>query len=92
MKLDQNCQSCGVKLTPESAGTNADQSVSHLYCRECFLNGRYTEPYISYRDMVKKWHERFMSSDMPWWKRYSYVIGYPIYLRTLARWRSRVVS
>lgn len=91
-KSKQYCQSCGVVLTKENAGTNADASHSHLYCRECFQCGRYTQPYITYQDMVKKWHARFKAQDLPWWRRYALMIGYPMFLRTLARWRSRVVS
>lgn len=91
-KEKQRCQSCGVVLTAGNLGTNADKSDSHLYCGECFQLGRYTQPYIKYPDMVKKWHNRFMAENMPWWKKYALIIGYPFFLRTLARWRSRMVS
>ncbi|QVK12130.1 zinc ribbon domain-containing protein [Weissella ceti] len=91
-KSKQYCQSCGFILTRENAGTNADLSHSHLYCQVCFQRGRYTQPYITYRDMVKKCYSRLNVKDMPWWKRYGYLVGYPMFLRTLARWRSRVVS
>lgn len=92
MKLKQYCQSCGVKLTSENAGTNADGSESHLYCGVCFVKGRYTQPYLTYRDMVKKWYVTFNEQNLPWWRRYAYMIALPIFLRTLARWRSRGVS
>lgn len=79
-------------LTCDTLGTNADGSDSHLYCGECFRLGRYTQPYIKYPDMVKKGTARLKEQNLPGWKKAALMIGYPFFLRTLARWRSRVVS
>lgn len=89
---DKYCQSCDVILTDDNLGTNADESASHLYCRECFQLGRYTQPYMTYQDMVKKWNDRFKAQNLPWWRKYGLMIFYPLFLRSLARWRSHVVS
>ncbi|WP_431769268.1 zinc ribbon domain-containing protein [Weissella ceti] len=66
MKLKKYCQSCGIKLTAENAGTNADGSESHLYCGVCFVKGRYTQPYLTYRDMVKRGYVSFKEQNLPW--------------------------
>lgn len=36
------CQSCGMPLTDEYFGTNADGSVNREYCTYCFRDGAFT--------------------------------------------------
>lgn len=36
------CQSCGMPLTDEFFGTNADGSANHDYCSYCFKEGAFT--------------------------------------------------
>lgn len=36
------CQSCGMPLTNEILGTNADGSKNHEYCMYCFKDGAFT--------------------------------------------------
>lgn len=36
------CQSCGMPLTEEYFGTNADASVNREYCVYCFKDGAFT--------------------------------------------------
>lgn len=36
------CQSCGMPLTDEILGTNADGSKNEEYCMYCFKNGAFT--------------------------------------------------
>lgn len=36
------CQSCGMPLTAEYFGTNADGSANHEYCSYCFKDGAFT--------------------------------------------------
>ena len=38
----QFCQSCGMPLTDEILGTNADGSKNHDYCIYCFKDGAFT--------------------------------------------------
>ena len=38
----QFCQSCGIPLTDEILGTNADGSKNHDYCIYCFKDGAFT--------------------------------------------------
>ena len=37
------CQSCGMPLTPETVGTNADGSWSKDYCIYCFKDGKFLQ-------------------------------------------------
>ncbi len=40
---DQNfCQSCGMPLTEDVLGTNADGSKNGEYCSYCYQGGKYT--------------------------------------------------
>ena len=36
------CQSCGMPLSDEYFGTNADGSANHEYCTYCFKDGAFT--------------------------------------------------
>ena len=37
------CQSCGMPLTEEVLGTNADGSKNEEYCMYCYKDGKYTQ-------------------------------------------------
>ena len=37
------CQSCGMPLTEEMKGTNADGTKSEDYCKYCFVDGAFTK-------------------------------------------------
>ena len=41
----QFCQSCGMSLTDENRGTNADGSRSEDYCMYCYKNGAFTQDF-----------------------------------------------
>ena len=41
----QFCQSCGMPLTDENRGTNADGSRSEDYCMYCYKNGAFTQDF-----------------------------------------------
>lgn len=42
----KNCQSCGMPLNkdPKKGGTNADGSISTMYCSYCFEDGKFKQP------------------------------------------------
>ena len=43
MEQEMNfCQSCGMPLTPEILGTNADGSKNEDYCMYCYKDGKFT--------------------------------------------------
>jgi len=49
----KSCQSCGMPLSkdPKGGGSNADGSVSRMYCSHCYAAGRFTHPEITVDQM-----------------------------------------
>ena len=39
------CQSCGMPLTEEKRGSNADGSLNEDYCAYCYNNGKFTQDF-----------------------------------------------
>lgn len=62
------CQSCGMPLTDESRGTEADGSPSADYCSFCYQNGGFTQDLTMHEMMeinlryIDQWNE---SIDTP---------------------------
>ncbi len=49
------CQSCGMEMAKEEDfGTNSDGSLNQEYCRFCFQKGNFTDPSITFEEMVNK--------------------------------------
>lgn len=42
-QLPQFCQSCGMPLTDEVLGTNADGSINFDYCKYCYADGKFLQ-------------------------------------------------
>ena len=42
----KDCQSCGMPLkkSPNGGGSNADGSISKMYCAYCYENGKFVNP------------------------------------------------
>ena len=81
----KNCQSCGMPLrkSPHGGGTNADKSISKMYCAYCYENGQFTQP-----DWTVPQMQDFVNGKMK-------EMGFPMYLfanlftkkiPTLKRW------
>lgn len=43
METMQFCQSCGMPMSDEVCGTNADGSKTADYCSYCFANGKFVQ-------------------------------------------------
>jgi len=55
MKQEKFCQSCSMPLdNPDHRGTEIDGSKSHEYCSYCYQNGSFTNPGMSFKDMMLK--------------------------------------
>ena len=47
------CQSCSMPLdNPELQGTEKDGSKSKEYCRYCYLQGEFTKPGMTLKEMI----------------------------------------
>lgn len=44
-QLPQVCQSCGIPMTEDIAGKNADGSTNYDYCIHCYNNGTFTDDF-----------------------------------------------
>ena len=53
MKKYKNCQSCAMPLKkdPNGGGTNADGSISTMYCSYCYEKGKFLQPDITAGEM-----------------------------------------
>jgi len=49
----EKCQSCGMPLTDEFYGTNADGSLNSEYCMYCYADGKFTAPDITMEQMIE---------------------------------------
>ena len=52
-KIYKNCQSCGMPLKKDEkgGGTNADGSISTMYCSYCYENGEFHTPDMTVKEM-----------------------------------------
>lgn len=55
MKIEMTrCQSDGQRIFPGFFGTEADGSLSKIYCKFCYKDGKFTEPDITLEEMIHK--------------------------------------
>ena len=62
-----NCQSCGMPLDKDEkgAGTEADGSLSEVYCSHCYEGGKFTLPNITVEEMRAKVTEKIIEMKIP---------------------------
>ena len=72
MKVKEiTCQSCGMPLNNDKNkdkninGTEADGTLSELYCKHCYVNGEFTLPDITVEEMRAKVTEKIISMKFP---------------------------
>jgi hypothetical protein len=81
----KNCQSCGMPLHRDEhgGGTNADGSVSTLYCSHCYQAGRFTLPDITPAQMQERVRLKLKEIGVPKIASWFFTRNIP----RLARWR-----
>jgi nitrous oxide reductase accessory protein NosL len=47
------CQSCGMPLTAEFYGTDADGSLNSEYCKYCYADGQFVAPDLTMERMIE---------------------------------------
>jgi len=48
------CQSCGIVLGEKNRGSERDGDPSPKYCTTCYQNGEFTEPDLTFEEMIEK--------------------------------------
>ena len=65
------CQSCGMPLNNDKNkdkninGTEADGTLSELYCKHCYVDGQFTLPDITVVEMRARVFEQLTSMNFP---------------------------
>lgn len=79
------CQSCGMPLKndPQGGGTEADGSISNLYCSYCYEKGKFTQPDFTAEDMQNFSVEKMAGMGFPKFIAKFFVRGIP----RLQRWK-----
>ena len=57
------CNSCGRPIVKEDQGTNEDGSLNPEFCKDCFQNGKYTEPDITLTEMIVRKSKEMMEKN-----------------------------
>lgn len=53
-KNESICQSCGLPLTRNTYGLNANFTTSKEYCKFCYNNGHFTSPNLTLEQQILK--------------------------------------
>ncbi|MBP3225440.1 MAG: zinc ribbon domain-containing protein, partial [Methanobrevibacter sp.] len=57
------CNSCGRPIVKEDYGTNEDGSLNPEFCKDCFQDGKYTEPDITLTEMIVRKSKEMMEKN-----------------------------
>ena len=57
------CNSCGRPIVKEDYGTNEDGSLNPEFCKDCFQEGKYTEPDITLTEMIVRKSKEMMEKN-----------------------------
>ena len=83
----KNCQSCGMPLKRDEkrGGTNADGTISLMYCSHCYLEGKFTQPNITVDEMKSRVKSKLKEFGFPGILTGIFARNIP----TLVRWRPK---
>jgi hypothetical protein len=80
------CQSCGMPLKKDEkgGGTNTDGSKSMKYCSHCYLDGKFSRPDFTVKQMQELVKGKMKEMGIPGFLTPFFTVGIP----KLERWRS----
>ncbi len=83
----KNCQSCGMPLkkSPNGGGTNADNTISKMYCTYCYESGKFNQPDWTVKQMQDFSKEKIKEMGIPGFMAGFFTKGIP----KLERWRNK---
>ena len=81
-----NCQSCGMPLKkdPQKGGTDADGTLSKVYCSLCYRGGAFLHPDFSVEAMQNHCITQLKAKGMPGIMAWLFTRGIP----KLDRWKA----
>lgn len=88
--MEKYCQSCGMLLeheVKEKMGTEANGKRSIKYCRSCYYRGKFTDPEITYQEMLILGRQRISKSNSGTLMKFMLKLAYPSQLKKIERWR-----
>lgn len=87
----KKCQSCSMPLSkdPKGGGSEADGSMSNLYCSYCYQEGAFVDPEISCEEMIVKVKGVLVEMGMPKWL--SWLMVKPV-IPKLKRWKDLPIA
>jgi len=86
-KINKVCQSCGMPLKRDEkgGGTNAHRSISIKYCSHCYVDGNFTSPNMTVKEMQDRVKMKLMEAGIPGFLTGIFTIGIP----KLDRWKKQ---
>lgn len=86
-KTYKNCQSCAMPLkkSPNGGGTNADGSISKMYCAYCYDKGKFSQPDINAEQMQAFVKNKMKEMGFPGFLAGFFTKGIP----HLERWKNK---
>ncbi|EUJ41401.1 zinc ribbon domain-containing protein [Brochothrix campestris] len=88
--IEKFCQSCGLPLTANHLrGTEVTGEPTVSYCHLCYQNGAFTEPNISYTEMLTRGQQGLTASSHGAIKKWLLIKLYPLQLKGLSRWKKQ---
>ena len=89
--METFCQSCAIPLNlhgQDVRGTEADGSLSLMYCSYCYATGTFIEPDITFEEMVRKGKTAISNGQGNAIVKFLMKVSYPIMLKKVKRWQS----
>lgn len=85
--MEKFCQSCAMPLNSTNQGTEANGSKSTKYCSNCYQNGAFINPNITFEEMVKIGKDGIDASNMNAVKKFFLKASYPSMLKKVERFK-----
>lgn len=82
-----NCQSCGMPMKKDiqGGGSEKDGSKNAIFCSHCYMNGAFTHPKMTAKDMQDHVRGKLKEMKVPGFLAGIFVGGIP----RLERWRGQ---
>lgn len=84
--MEKFCQSCAMPLNEDNLGTEKDGSSSQEYCMYCYQNGEFTNPDITYAEMLKIGLDGIERGNQNTLVKWVVKKSYPSMLKKTKRW------